>query len=144
MRMTGYASTGRSYVAVADADGMMRDLSAWVDRIGPLGRELSARDITGVNDTAARTAAGPETAQEFVLSGRWDDTRGIGPDAVLSGIVGRSVQVDYGPVGNGPELRRVSGRFVCLSYRITSRAGEPVRFEARFRQDGAAELGVWR
>ena len=141
--MTGYASTGRSYVAVADADGVMRDLSAWVERVGPLGRELSGRDVTGVNDAAARTAAGPEAAQEFTLSGRWDDTPGIGPDAVLSGIVGRSVRVDYGPVGSGAGQRRVSGSFVCLSYRISSRAGEPVRFEARFRQDGPAELGVW-
>ena len=141
--MTGYASTGRSYVAVADADGVMRDLSPWVERVGPLGRELSGRDVTGVNDTTARTAAGPEAAQEFILSGRWDDTPAIGPDAALSGIVGRSVQVDYGPVGNGAGTRRVSGRFVCLSYRITSRAGEPVRFEARFRQDGPAELGTW-
>ncbi len=141
--MTGYASTGRSYVAVADADGVMRDLSPWVERVGPLGRELSGRDVTGVNDTTARTAAGPEAAQEFTLAGRWDDTPAIGPDAALSGIVGRSVQVDYGPVGNGAGTRRVSGRFVCLSYRITSRAGEPVRFEARFRQDGPAELGTW-
>lgn len=141
--MTGYASTGRSYVAVADAAGVMRDLSPWVERVGPLGRELSGRDVTGVNDTAARTATGPEAAQEFTLSGRWDDTPGNGPDAVLSGIVGRSVEVDYGPAGNGPGLRRVSGRFVCLSYRISSRAGEPVRFEARFRQDGPVALAAW-
>ena len=141
--MTGYASTGRSYVAVADAGGTMRDLSPWMERVGPLGRELDGRDVTGVNDGAARTAAGPERAQEFVLSGRWDDAPAIGPDAVLSGIVGRSAQVDYGPAGKGPGLRRVSGKFVCLSYRISSRAGEPVRFEARFRQDGAVELGTW-
>ena len=141
--MTGYASAGRSYLAVADSGGVMQDLSPWVERVGPLGRELSGRDVTGVNDTAARTAAGPEAAQEFTLSGRWDDTPAIGPDATLSGILGRSVKVDYGPVGNGAGTRRVSARFVCLSYRITSRAGEPVRFEARFRQDGPAELGTW-
>ena len=143
MRMTGYASTGRSYVAVADAAGAMRDLSPWVERVGPLGRELSGRDVTGVNDGAARTAAGSETAQEFVLSGRWDDTPGMGPDAALSGVVGRSVTVEYGPAGNGTGQRKVSGKFVCLSYRISSRAGEPVRFEARFRQDGPATLGTW-
>ena len=141
--MTGYASAGRSYVAVEDAGGVNRDLSSWVERVGPLGRELAARDVTGVNDGAARTAAGPEVAQEFTLSGRWDDTPAIGPDAVLSGIVGRTVAVEYGPVGNAPGQRRVSGKFVCLSYRIGSKAGEPVRFEAAFRQDGAVELGVW-
>ena len=141
--MTGYSSAGRSYVAVEDAGGMVRDLSPWVERVGPLGRELSPRDTTGVNDGAPRTAAGAEVAQEFTLSGRWDDTPGIGPDVVLSGIVGRTVAVEYGPAGNGPGRRRVSGRFVCLSYRISSAAGEPVRFEARFRQDGPAALGTW-
>ena len=141
--MTGYSSAGRSHVAIEDAGGTMRDLSPWVDRVGPLGRELGARDAAGVNDGAPRTAAGAELAQEFSLSGRWDDTPTIGPDVVLSGIVGRTVAVDYGPAGNGPGRRRVSGRFVCLSYRISSAAGEPVRFAAVFRQDGPASLGTW-
>ena len=141
--MTGYSSAGRSYVAVEDAGGVMRDLSPWVERVGPLGRELSARDAAGVNDAAPRSTAGAELAQEFSLWGRWDDTPGIGPDAVLSGVVGMAVAVEYGPAGNGPGRRRVSGRFVCLSYRISSAAGEPVRFEARFRQDGPAALGTW-
>ena len=141
--MTAYSSAGRSYVAVADAGGVMRDLSPWVEWVGPLGRELSARDAAGVNYGAPRTAAGAELAQEFTLSGRWDDTPVIGPDVVLSGIVGRTVAVEYGPAGNGPGQRKVSGQFVCLSYRITSAAGAPVRFEARFRQDGPASLGTW-
>ena len=141
--MTGYASAGRSHVAVSDADGTTRDLSPWVESVGPLGQALAGRDITGVNDASAHTAAGPALAQEFTLSGRWDDTPGIGPDAVLSGIVGSTVSVFYGPVGNAPGQRRVSGTFVCLSYRISSRAGEPVRFEATFRQDGSVELGTW-
>lgn len=141
--MTGYASAGRSYVAVADIGGTLRDMSPWVERVGPLGLEFAGRDVTGVNDAAPQTAAGPTAAQEFALSGRWDDTPAIGPDAVLSGIVGRSVAVEYGPVGNATGQRRVSGTFVCLSYRIGSRAGEPVRFEATFRQDGPVELGTW-
>ena len=140
---TGYVSTSRSYIAVADADGVLRDLSPWVERIGPLGRAVSAVDVTGVNDAAARTAAGPEPAQEFVIAGRWDDTPAIGPDATLSGIVGRTAAVQYGPAGNAPGQRRISGRFRCLSYQVSSRAGEPVRFEAVFRQDGAVTLGVW-
>ncbi len=141
--MTGYSSAGRSHVAVEDAGGTMRDLSPWVERVGPLGRELSARDAAGVNDAAPRSMAGAELAQEFTLSGRWDDTPTVSPDAVLSGIVGRTVAVDYGPAGSGPGRRRVSGRFVCLSYRISSAAGEPVRFTAVFRQDGPASLGTW-
>ena len=140
---TGYASTGRSYIAVADAAGALRDLSAWVERIGPLGRAVAAVDVAGVNDPAARTAAGPETAQEFSIAGRWDDTPEIGPDATLAGIVGRSVAVQYGPAGRAPGQRRISGQFLCRSYRVSSKAGEPVRFEAVFRQDGAVTLGIW-
>ncbi len=141
--MTGYSSSGRSYVALADASGTLRDLSPWVEHVGPLGRMFAGRDIAGVNDTAARTLAGPASSQEFTLSGRWDDTPDIGPDAVLSGVVGLSVAVEYGPAGRAPGQRRVSGTFVCLSYRIRSRAGEPVRFDATFRQNGPVELGVW-
>ena len=141
--MTGYPSAGRSHFAVEDAGGTIRDLSPWVDAVGPLGLEFSGRDVSGVNDTTPRTVAGPEMAQQFTLSGRWDDTTEIGPDAVLSGIVGCSVCVQYGPAGNAPGQRKVSGRFICLSYRITSRAGETVRFEATFRQDGPVNLEVW-
>ncbi len=130
--MTGYASTGWSYIAVSDAGGTLRDLSPWVESVGPLGQALTGRDV-----------AGAAAAQEFTLLGRWDDTPEIGPDAVLSAIVGCSVSVEYGPVGSAMGQRRVSGMFVCLSYRISSRAGEPVRFEATFRQDGPVELGVW-
>ena len=140
---TGYASAGRSYIAVADAGGALRDLSPWVERIGPLGRVVSGVDVAGVNDAAARTAAGPETAQEFSIVGRWDDTPEIGPDATLAGIVGRSAAVQYGPAGRAAGQRRISGQFLCLSYRVSSKAGEPVRFEAVFRQDGAVTLGVW-
>ena len=141
--MTGYASAGRSYIAVSDAGGALRDLSPWAERIGPLGRQLAAADVTGVNDPAARTTAGAETAQELVIAGRWDDTPAVGPDATLAGIVGRAVLVQYGPAGNGAGQRRISGQFVCLSYRVSSRAGEPVRFEALFRQDGPVTLDAW-
>ena len=143
MSMTGYSSAGRSHVAVADAAGTLRDLSPWVERVGPLGPAFAGRDVSGVNDTSARTAAGSAVAQEFTLAGRWDDTPGIGPDAVLAGVVGKSVAIRYGPVGSARGQRRVSGTFVCLSYRISSRAGEPVRFEAGFRQDGPVTLDTW-
>ena len=143
MSMAGYNSASRSYVAVADSDGVMRDLSPWVERIGPLGRAVLGLDTTGLNDAAGRTTAGSEATQEFTIAGRWDDASGIGPDAVLAGIVGHAVNVQYGPTGNAPGQRRIAGRFVCLSYRVVSKAGEPVRFEATFRQDGAVALGVW-
>ena len=55
----------------------------------------------------------------------------------------RPAAVQYGPTGNAPGQRRLAGRFVYLSYQISSRSGHPVRFEARFRQDGPVTLEVW-
>ena len=131
LNVTGYSSAGRSYVAMADAGGVTRDLSPWVERVGPLGRELSPRDATGVNDGAPRTAAGTEIAQELTLSGRWDDTPGIGPDAVLSGIVGRTVAVEYGPAGQraGPASGVGTVRVPVLSDQQRGRRAGAIRGE---------------
>ena len=142
--MTGYASTGRSYVAVADAGGTLRDLSPWVERAGPLGLEFAGRDVTGVNDTAARTVAGPPAAQEFTVSGRWDDTPIIGPDAVLAGVVGRSVAVEYGPVGQrtGPTARVGDVRVPVLSHQQPGERTGAVRGNVPAgRAGGAREFG---
>jgi hypothetical protein len=141
--VTGYTRANRSYLAVSDAGDVMRDLSPWVERVSPLGRRVDGLDVTGLNDTGVRTVAGSEAAQEFNIAGRWDDAPLIGPDAVLADIVGRNVTVDYGPSGHATGQRRITGHFVCLSYRVGSAAGEPVRFEAVFRQDGNITLWVW-
>ena len=141
--MPRIAAASRSYLAVADAAGVMRDLSLWLESVSPLGKVVGWLDATGLNDVVGRTMSATETAQEFEVSGRWDDAPESSPDAVLSSIVGRPVAVQYGPAGNAPGQRRVAGRFVCLSYQISSRSGHPVRFEARFRQDGPVALEVW-
>ena len=141
--MVGYPATGCGYLALTDSEGATQDLSPWVERVGPLGRAVSGHDAAGLNDAASRTMAGPEAAQEFAVAGRWDGTPGIGPDAVLCSLVGRTTTVDYGPVGRSAGQRRITGRFVCLSYRVVSQAGQPVRFEAAFRQDGPVSMEVW-
>ena len=103
---------GNSYIEIDDSGGAARNLSAWVEEVEPVGQQVSAVDVTGLNDTSRQVAAGVEPVQEFVLRGLFDATPITGPDAVLAGIVGKAVTVAYGPAGNAAgaaqNLRRIS------------------------------------
>ena len=139
---------GNSYIEIDDSGGTPRNLSAWVEEVDPLGRQVSAVDVTALNDTSRQVAPGVEPVQEFTLRGLFDDTPVTGPDAVLAGIVGRVVTVAYGPAGNAAGQRKISGQFLCLSYQVGGRAEEGrnpglVRFTTRFRQSGPVTLGTW-
>jgi hypothetical protein len=141
--MAKYPVAGNSYIEVDDLGGTPRNLSAYIDEIGPLGQEVSLLDVTGLNDTAQRVIPGVEPGQELVLRGAFDDTSTTGADAVLSGIVGKTVTVSYGPAGSSSGQRKMTGEFLCLSYRVISKLGDQVRFEARFKQDNAITLTTW-
>ena len=141
--MAKYPVAGNSYIEVDDSGGTPRNLSAYIDEIGPLGQEVSLLDVTGLNDTAQRVIPGVEPGQELVLRGAFDDTSTNGVDAVLSGIVGKTVTVSYGPAGSSSGQRKITGEFLCLSYRVISKLGDQVRFEARFKQDNAITLTTW-
>ena len=139
---------GNSYIEIDDSGGTTRNLSAWVEEVEPLGRQVSAVDVTALNDTSRQVVKGVEPVQEFTLRGLFDDTPVTGPDAVLAGIVGTVVTVAYGPAGNAAGQRKISGQFLCLSYQVGGRAEEgrnpgPVRFTARFRQSGPVTLAIW-
>jgi hypothetical protein len=138
-----YPVAGNSYIEVDDSGGTPRNMSAYVDEIGPLGQEVSFLHVTGLNDTAQRVIPGVEPGQELVLRGAFDDTSTTGADAVLSGIVGKTVTVSYGPAGSSSGQRKMTGEFLCLSYRVISKLGDQVRFEARFKQDNAITLTTW-
>ena len=51
--------------------------------------------------------------------------------------------MSYGPAGNSSGQRKITGEFLCLSYRVISKLGDQVRFEARFKQDDAITLTTW-
>ena len=57
--------------------------------------------------------------------------------------MGQIGTVSYGPAGSASGQRKVTGEFLCLEYRIVSKLGSQVRFQARFTQDGAVTLGTW-
>ena len=139
---------GHSYIEINDSGGVPRNLSAWVEEVEPLGQQVSAVDVTALNDASRQVVKGVEPVQEFILRGLFDDTPVTGPDAVLAGIMGRVVTVAYGPAGNRAGQRKISGDFLCLSYQVGGRAEEGrnpglVRFTARFRQSGPVTLDTW-
>ena len=141
--MAKFQVAGNSYIEIDDSQGVPRDMTPFLKEVESLGRKVSFLDVTGLADTAQRVIAGVETGQELVLRGLFDDAAGTGPDAVLSGIVGRVVTVSYGPAGHRTGQRRITGEFLCLGYRIISRINHQVRFEARFRQDNAIAVTAW-
>jgi hypothetical protein len=141
--MAKYPVAGNSYVEVDDTGGTPRNLSPYLEEIEPLGPEVSFLDVTGLNDAAQQVIAGVQSGREFALRGLFDDTATTGPDAVLSGIMGQTVTVSYGPAGNSSGQRKVTGEFLCLSYHIISKVNNQVRFEARFKPDGALSVTTW-
>ena len=141
--MAKYWVAGSSRIVVKDRNGVPRDLSAYVEDIEPWGMSVAYLDVTGMNDAGQRVIPGKQAAQELVVRGVFDDTAESGPDAVLPGIVGQVVTASYGPAGIEPGQRRITGDFLCLAYRVVSRLGHKVRFEARFIQDGGATLDTW-
>lgn len=146
--MAKVAVAGRSYIEIDDADGTAHNLSGCVEEVEPMGQQVSAVDVTGLNDISRQVVSGLEPAQQFNLRGLFDDTPVTGSDAVLSGIVGRVVTVSYGPAGNGAGQRKITGEFLCFSYQVGGGVKDgkevaPVRFVARFQQSGSVTLGVW-
>lgn len=146
--MAGVPVSGNSYIEIGDADGVSRDLSPFVEEVEPLGWLVSYVDVTGLNDESSRVAGGNAASQEFTLRGLFDDTPDTGSDAVLGGIVGREVNVSYGPAGRATGERRITGRFLCTGYQVGGRLEKGkavglVRFVARFRQSGPVTLDHW-
>lgn len=141
--MAKYPVDGNSYIEVDDSGGTPRVLTPYVDEIEPLGEEVSFLEVTGLNDTAQRIISGVQVGQEFLVRGVFDDTATSGPDVVLSGIVGQIGTISYGPAGNVTGQRKMTGEFLCLEYRVISKVGNQVRFEAKFKQDDAILLTTW-
>ncbi len=139
---------GRSYIEIDDVDGVLRNLSPYVEEVEPLGPQVAVLDVTGLNDPSRKVIAGLEPVQQFTLRGLYDDTPVTGPDAVLAGVVGKVVTVSYGPAGNGAGQRKVTGRFLCVSYQVGGKLEDGkrvgmVRFVALFQQSGPVTLTEW-
>lgn len=140
--MAKYKVSGNSVVKIDDALGTLRDLSAYVDTISALGKEVQELDVTSFADTAERVIAGIETAQEFTISGHFDDTGTTGPDAVLAPRVGTLGTWEWYPIGTTSGRRKFSGESLCKSYKIGGEVKGRVQYECVMKQDGTVVVGT--
>lgn len=140
--MAKYRVAGNTVVQVDNAAGTVVALSAYIDSISGLGKEVQSLDVTAFTDTAERVVAGIEASQEWTISGGWDDAATTGPDVVLSALPGTIGTVAYYPKGTAAGSRKISGEFLCTFYRVTGEVKGRIEYEAGFKLDGTITIGT--
>ena len=90
----------RSRFRIADTDGVMRDLSAYITEVSGLPGGRTLNEVTALGDTGARFKPGAEAVQ-FTLRGLFDDTPYAGADAVLGALRCHTAATafEYAPAG---------------------------------------------
>lgn len=128
---------------IADAGGVMRDLSAYVSEVRGLPGERALDDVTALGDDGARFNLSDE-AVAFSLRGIYDDTANTGTDAVLGALRYHAAPTafEYAPAGLAAGNPKYIGVCWVRSYEIHSRAGAPVSWQAMLQVEGAtARIG---
>ena len=133
--MPFYKVSGVTVVRVDDFSGTIRALTAFIDTVGGIGKQVGNLDITSFADSAERIIAGIEESGEVTLSGPWSDS-GTGVDAYLPALVGTINTIEVNPAGTGAGARKITGEFLCMSYKMTLGVKDPVRWESRHKLDG--------
>ena len=139
-----YAFGRASRFRIADAGGVMRDLSAHITEVSGLPGERALNEVTALGDSGARFIPAADSVA-FTLRGLFDDAAQIGPDAVLGALRyhGAPTAFEYAPAGIAAGKARYSGSCWVAAYRLSSRAGEPVSWEATLQVDGGTTRGAY-
>ena len=129
----------RSRFRIADTDGVMRDLSAYITEVSGLPGERTLNEVTALGDLGARFKPGAESTV-FTLSGLFDDTAVTGADSVLGALRYHTdpTRFEYAPSGFTVGKVRYTGKCWVRSYELLSRAGEPVSWKATLQVEGVA------
>ena len=122
---------------IADTDGVMHDLSAYITEVRGLPGERTLNEVTALGDSGGRFKSGGE-ATAFTLRGLFDDTPEAGADAVLGTLRYHSepTAFEYAPAGFMADKARYAGNCWVKSYELLSRAGEPVSWSATLQVEG--------
>ena len=122
---------------IADTDGTMRDLSAYITEVRGLPGERALNEVTALGDSGARFTPGGESVT-FTLRGLFDDSAVVGADAVLGTLRYHDAptRFEYAPSGLVAGRPRYVGNCWVKSYEILSRAGEPVSWQATLQVEG--------
>ena len=133
--MPFFKVAGNTVVLVDDASGTARALTAFIDTVGGIGKQTAQLDVTSFADSAERIIAGIEESAEVTLSGPWSDS-GTGVDAYLPALVGTINTIEVNPAGTGAGARKITGEFLCLSYKVNMAVKGQVTWESRHKLDG--------
>ena len=95
---------------IDDADGVRRDLSAYLTEVGGLPGARGLTEVTALGDDGVSFVTGLEDAS-IALRGLFDDAEAGGPDAVLGPLRAHesAVSFEYGPSGAKAVGPRYSG-----------------------------------
>ena len=123
---------------IADTDGTVRDLSAYITEVRGLPGDRALNDVTALGDSGARFKPGSEQVA-FTLHGIFDDTPAVGADAVLGALRyhDSATSFEYAPAGFAAGNVSYTGNCWVKSYELLSRAGEPVSWQATLQVEGA-------
>lgn len=140
--MAKYKVNAQSVYLHANSAGTAIALTAYVDSISVLGKEVDVLDVTAFSDAAERIIVGIEKSQEWTIAGFFDDAATTGPDAVLGTMVGALGTFAWSPVGTAAGARKFSGTALCLAYHTRAAVKGRVEYEARFKLDGTITVGT--
>ena len=133
--MPFFRVAGNTVVLVDDATGTARALTAFIDTVGGIGKQTAQLDITSFADAAERIIAGVEESGEVTLAGPWSDSA-TGQDAYLPALVGTINTIAVSPAGTGAGARKITGEFLCTSYKLTLDVKGAARWESHHKLDG--------
>lgn len=123
----GFAHGKTSHISV---DGS--DISQYVDSVDH-GRTQETAEVTAFGDSDKAFIAGLMDGT-FGLSGHWDPTA----DAALAGCFdGGTVEVIYGPAGNGSGAVRYTAQCIITEYSQSNPVGDKVSWSASLQRTGA-------
>lgn len=134
--MAKYKVAGVSEVSIDNSAGTLLNMTAYIDTITALGKEITPLEVTTFADSAERFIAGIEVSQEVTISGPFDDAATTGPDAVFSTLVGTINTIRFAPAGTASGRRQITGEFLFVSYKVNSAVKERVNYELVAKLDG--------
>lgn len=114
------------------------DLSTYSNSV-EFTRKADVHDVTTFGNTAHRRQGGLLDG-EASISGIYDNTAGTGPQAVLSPLLGTTVELIYRPEGTGSSLPERTVDVVVGEYMETAPVADMVTWSVKVEFDGAVDL----
>ena len=129
------ANSIKTYVAVDDSGGTLRDITNHVTRVR-WGRTAEMLDSHGVADASKESALGLKDGDSIVIEGLWDNTAVTGFVAVLGDSLGNTRTIELGPNSNTSGQERITAETIVEGKEESHGRGELVAYTLTLRVTG--------